>query len=145
MLLRFITLASLLLLVACTTSTKPQQAKGRDTAPAGSSLVGNYTFSSGSAPQDVQLAVSISASGDIHSFDFQAWHPDAHGAAPDGSGTGRVDASGIFHFSYEDSFYNRGFGSFRRSQTGYQLSIDIDNVSDSRCMMFYGDFTLQRT
>lgn len=144
--LSFSALVTVALLAACSSSTKPnaQDLLSQSRTPVMGALVGSYAFSSGSEPQDVQLAVNVSSSGSNYSLDFQGWHADARGAAPDGFGIGRLDAAGVFHFSYKDSFSNVGSGTFRRTQTGYQLSIDIDKVSDSRCMMFYGDFTLQR-
>ncbi len=73
-----------------------------------------------------------------------AAHPDAHGAAPDGDGEGRIDRDGVLRFTYEDSFFNKGTGTFRRTKKGYLLSIQIDHVEDSRCLVFYGEHTFQR-
>ena len=50
----------------------------------------------------------------------------------------------MFRFTYEDAFSNRGAGTFRHGPRGYELSIHISDVAASRCMMFYGDFTLRR-
>ena len=73
-----------------------------------------------------------------------AAHPDAHGAAPDGDGEGRIDRDGVLRFTYEDSFFNKGTGTFRHTKKGYLLSIQVDHVEDSRCLVFYGEHTLQR-
>jgi hypothetical protein len=81
--------------------------------------------------------------GDDYFVSFLAYVPDAHGAAPDGGGVGRLGPDGVLRFSCEDSFSNRGAGSFRRTANGSALSIHIDDVHDPRCMMFYGEFTLQ--
>lgn len=107
-------------------------------------LVGRYEFSSGTLPRDVFLSVTISREAGELTFGLMAGHPDAHGAAPDGGGTGIIGPDGAFRFSYEDSFSNKGTGTFKRIARGYALSIHIDDVRDSRCMPFYGEFILQR-
>ena len=109
----------------------------------GGSLIGSYQFSSGSEPDDVYISITVSQSGRKTHLDFQADHPDGHGAAPDGNGTGEIGPDGVFRFTYEDSFSNRGTGTFQHSPRGYELSIKISDVSDPRCMMFYGDFMVQ--
>jgi len=56
-----------------------------------------------------------------------------------------VRADGVLYFDYEDSFSNKGTGTFRPlAKGGYALSIHITDVRDSRCLTFYGDVTLQR-
>ena len=107
-------------------------------------LIGSYEFNGGIAPSDVCISVTVSRNGGKYALDFLAAHPDAHGASPDGSGVGHIGSDGVLRFAYEDSFSNQGSGTFRRSPLGYVLSIHIDHVHDSRCMIFYGDFTLQR-
>ncbi len=42
------------------------------------------------------------------------------------------------------AFSTKGTGTFRRTKKGYLLSIQIDHVEDSRCLVFYGEHTLQR-
>ena len=42
------------------------------------------------------------------------------------------------------AFSIKGTGTFRRTKKGYLLSIQIDHVEDSRCLVFYGEHTLQR-
>lgn len=123
---------------ACSTPPKPTAVTPKD------SLTGSYQFSSGSKRDDVAIAVTIEREGDEWTLGLQAAHPDGHGAAPDGGGTGRIDTDGVFRFSYSDSFDNRGSGTFRRAANGYALSIAIDTVTEPRCMMFYGDFLLRR-
>lgn len=51
----------------------------------------------------------------------------------------------VMRFPYEDSFFNRASGSFRSTPDGYALSIDIIEVADPRCLMFYSQSLLQRT
>ena len=134
-------------LVACSSAIQQTQHFKTQQTPINHSkeaLVGNYEFSSGSEPRDVYIAVTISQGADNYFLSFQGAHPDAHGAAPEGEGTGKLGSDNILRFTYGDSFSNRGSGSFRRTTRGYALSIEITEVADPRCMMFYGDFTLHR-
>jgi hypothetical protein len=111
---------------------------------AGDELLGEYTYRSGNGRNDVIISVTIAREAGELTFSFEAAHPDAHGAAPEGGGTGTLDPDGTLRFGYEDSFSNKGTGTFKRTSRGYALSIHIDEVNDPRCMPFYGDFTLQR-
>lgn len=111
---------------------------------AASPLIGDYEFYSGTDPRDVYLSVSVVRDGGKYSLGLMAAHPDAHGAAPDGGGAGRIGADGVLRFEFEDSFSNRGSGTFRRARGGYGLSIHIDEVHESRCLPFYGTHVLRR-
>ena len=114
-------------------------------AGAGSDLVGSFVHESGSDRNAVAISVTVESGADgKFSLSLMAAHPDAHGAAPDGGGEGRVDHDGVLRFTYEDSFFNKGTGTFRRTTRAYLLSIQIDHVEDSRCLVFYGEHTLQR-
>lgn len=108
-------------------------------------LIGVFSYDNGEDRESVAIQVEIrpAAEGKL-SLELMAGHPDGHGAAPDGGGEGEVDREGVFRFSYEDSFSNKGTGTFRRTKKGYLLSIKIDDVQDSRCLVFYGEKTLQR-
>jgi hypothetical protein len=107
-------------------------------------LLGRYQFSNGQERNDVGIEITISRDERGYVLGFQAAHPDAHGAAPDGEGVGRIGPDGVFRFTYEDSFSNRGTGTFRHGPRGYELSIQITEVVDPRCMAFYDDFTFER-
>ncbi len=108
-------------------------------------LFGKFACESGTERNDVAIYITVSAEPDGKlSLVLTAEHPDGHGAAPDGSGEGRVDAHGTLRFTYEDSFSNKGDGTFRRAKGGYLLSIHIQDVQDSRCLPFYGEHLLQR-
>ena len=114
-------------------------------AGAGSDLMGSFVHESGSDRDAVAISVTVQAAADgKFSLSLMAAPPDAHGAAPDGNGEGRIDRDGILRFTYEDSFFNKGTGTFRRTKKGYLLSIQVDQVEDSRCLVFYGEHTLQR-
>lgn len=110
-----------------------------------SRLTGHFAYVSGSERDDIAIYITIRSEADgKFSLGLMAAHPDAHGAAPDGGGEGRIEHDGIFRFSYEDSFFNKRHGTFRRAKDGYLLSIDIKDVQDSRCLAYYGKHTLQR-
>jgi hypothetical protein len=114
-------------------------------AGAGSDLMGSFVHESGSDRDAVAISVTVEAEADgKFSLSLIAAHPDAHGAAPDGEGKGRIDPDGVLRFTYEDSFFNKGHGTFRHTSKGYLLSIQIDHVEDSRCLVFYGEHALQR-
>jgi len=108
-------------------------------------LTGDFAYESGPEPEDVAIYVTVKAEDDgMFSLALMAAHPDAHGAAPDGDGEGRVDHEGVLRFQYEDSFSNKGTGSFQRTKGGYELSIHLTDVHDPRCLAYYGEHTLQR-
>ena len=114
-------------------------------AGAGSDLTGSFVHKGGSDRDAVAISVTVEAgSAGKFLFSLTAAHPDAHGAAPDGDGEGRIDREGVLRFTYEDSFFNKGTGTFRRAKKGYLLSINIDHVEEPRCLAFYGEHTLQR-
>ena len=55
-------------------------------AVAGDDLLGEYAYRSGSGRNDVVISVTITREAGELMFSFQAAHPDAHGAAPEGGG-----------------------------------------------------------
>jgi len=135
------------LLAACATTKSPTPQPVAQSHPAGqthNTLTGTYEYRSGDGPQDVDVTVTVSHGSDGYHLGFEGAHPDGSGAAPDGDGTGQIGPDGVFSFDFEDSFSNRGTGTFRRTSGGYALSINITTVADSSCMMFYGDMTLHR-
>ena len=93
---------------------------------------------------DVHIDFSVWREGGQITIGFQGTHPRAAGAAPEGGGTGRIDSDGVLRFKYEDSFFNKGTGTFRRIKNTYKLSIDITDMQEPRCAMYYGDFVLKR-
>ena len=139
-------IAALVLLAAvCNTSAHAADSAAPPAAnPHKHSLLGDYAYTSGNNPDDVSINITVSRKGNAFHLAFQASHPDGSGAAPDGDGDGKLDANGVFHFTFSDSFSNRGKGTFRRTAKGYELTIDITDVADPRCMPFYGTFTLRR-
>jgi len=110
-------------------------------------LIGEFEYVEGhTQPHDrnIQVSVTREANGRL-AISFGASHFDGHGAAPDGDGSGETGPDGIFRFTFEDSFSNKGKGTFEYTKRGYILLIEIQDVQDPRCMMFYGErFELKR-
>ena len=108
-------------------------------------LMGSFVHERGTDRDAVAISVTVEAGADgKFSLSLMAAHPDAHGAAPDGTGEGHIDRDGVLRFTYEDSFFNKGNGTFRHTKKGYLLSILIDHVEDPRCLVFYGEHICQR-
>jgi hypothetical protein len=109
-------------------------------------LVGDYRYETDSdSIYAVYIDFSVWRDGDKVVIGFQGAHPRGAGAAPEGGGTGHIDSDGVLRFEYEDSFFNKGKGTFRRTKQGYKLFIHIDDLAEPRCAMYYGgEFILQR-
>ncbi|WP_265593082.1 hypothetical protein [Verrucomicrobium sp. BvORR034] len=106
-------------------------------APAVQPSAGRYTSANSGHADGRFTEVSITQAGTQYSLDFGFGYLDGHGAAPDASGTGSLDAHGVLDFQFEDSFSNKGRGTFRTDQNGHWLSIQIDQVEEPRCLPFY--------
>jgi len=137
---------ALLLLLGCAAVLPFRPATAAPT-PSNQSLLGKFEYSEGrTSPKDrnIQLTVT-SGSNSQYNIEFSAGHYDGEGAAPDGDGSGAIGPDGILRFTFEDSFSNKGKGTFQRSKKGFILQITIEDVQDSRCMMFYEEpFVLKR-
>lgn len=109
-------------------------------------LIGDYRYETKSdSIYAVYIDFSVWREGDKIVIGFQGAHPRAAGAAPEGGGTGQIDSEGVLRFEYEDSFFNKGTGTFQRVKNGYNLFIHIDDLVEQRCAMYYGgDFILKR-
>jgi hypothetical protein len=83
--------------------------------------------------------MSLEQKGETVSVFFAAAYNDAHGAAPEADGTGKVTAKGMVEFKWQDSFGNSGTGTIARSGSDIVVSIKPIKVTDSRCVQFYGD------
>jgi hypothetical protein len=81
--------------------------------------------------------MSIEQGGNAVSVWFSAGYNDGHGAAPDATGSGRVNGKGGVDFKFEDSFKNAGTGTIMRSGDDVIVSIKPTRVADSRCLEFY--------
>ncbi len=113
-------------------------------APAIQSLAGRYTSAISGQSDDKFAEVRITQAGNQYALDFGFGYLYGHGAAPDATGTGSLDANGVLDFQFEDSFSNRGRGVFRVDRGGHTLFIEIERVADSRCLPFYGEIAMKR-
>jgi hypothetical protein len=82
--------------------------------------------------------MSIEESGNAIQVSFDAAYNDAHGAAPDGQGPGRITTKGALEFKWKDSFKNSGTGRITRAGEDIIVSMKTTRVVDSRCLVFYG-------
>jgi hypothetical protein len=82
--------------------------------------------------------MSLEQEGNALSVFFTAVYHDAHGAAPEATGSGKVTGKGTVEFKFEDSFKNIGTGTIKRAGDDIVVSIKTTRVADSRCLAFYG-------
>jgi hypothetical protein len=82
--------------------------------------------------------MSIEQSGNAIQISFDAAQIDAHGAAPEGQGPGRIISKDALEFKWEDSFKNSGTGRITRAGEDIIVSMKTTRVVDSRCLVFYG-------
>lgn len=100
--------------------------------PTNQGLTGQFEYAEGDTrPKDRNIWLTVTKDANAkYSLEFGAGHSDAHGAAPDGSGDGQIGSDGILRFSFEDSFSNKGKGTFQHSKRGYILLIQISDAQD---------------
>jgi hypothetical protein len=111
---------------------------------AADSLLGSFSTSdSYSKRNNISLYVSVRREDGGYRLGFQGMGHALHGHAPEGGGHGQIK-DGVFHFQFEDSFSNRGSGTFRRVGDHYLLHIDISDVAEPSIMSAYGDTPLHR-
>jgi hypothetical protein len=111
---------------------------------AADSLLGSFSTSDiYSKRNNISLHVSVRREDGGYRLGFQGMGHALHGHAPEGAGHGQIK-DGIFRFQYQDSFSNRGSGTFRRVGDHYLLHIDISDVAEPRIMSAYGDTPLYR-
>ena len=82
--------------------------------------------------------MSIEQSGNAIQVSFDAAYNDAHGAAPDGQGPGRITTKDALGFKWKDGFKNSGTGRITRAGEDIIVSMKTTRVVDSRCLLFYG-------
>jgi|HubBroStandDraft_4_1064222.scaffolds.fasta_scaffold267923_2 hypothetical protein len=83
--------------------------------------------------------LSLEQQGGAIQLSFNAAYSDGHGAAPDGSGTGKMNPKGTVEFTFEDSFSNTGTGIISRAGKDIIVSMKMTNVVEPRCLPFYGE------
>jgi hypothetical protein len=102
-------------------------------------LVGSFRTSEAySERNSLQISIVIEREDAGYRLDFQGYGRAIHGHAADGEGRGKIK-EGVFRFQFEDSFFNRGSGTFRRVGDHYILHIDISEIAQPRIMAAYGD------
>lgn len=82
--------------------------------------------------------MNIEQSGNAIQVSFDAAYNDAHGAAPDGQGPGRITTKDALEFKWKDGFKNSGTGRITRAGEDIIVSMKTTRVVDSRCLLFYG-------
>jgi len=103
---------------------------------------GHYELADAKAGRTFSLEVKQTDSrADIS---FSAAMADGSGAAPDGTGKGRVE-NGVLSLKFKDSFNNEGTCTLESTRHGYQLSMTVTKVVDPRPFHFYGTVLLNRT
>jgi hypothetical protein len=107
------------------------------------SLTGHYELADGKA--DRSFSLDITQTGSNADLSFSAAMADGSGAAPDGEGHGKIDATGVLSFTFKDSFDNEGSGTFELKKDGYHLHLNVTKVIEPRPLHFYGDVLLKKT
>ncbi|MEY2562598.1 MAG: hypothetical protein QOH88_791 [Verrucomicrobiota bacterium] len=96
---------------------------------------GEYTdknFLGGSAV----FQLGIAQSGGGWQVTFDAAHKDAHGAAPEAEGPGKISGNTL-EFKWTDTFSNSGTGTITRAGDDIVVSLKPTKVVEPRCLVFY--------
>jgi hypothetical protein len=110
----------------------------------GRSLIGSFgTSDSYNERNNISIWISVKWEGAGYRLNFQGGGRALHGHAPEGGGHGQI-RNGVFHFQFEDSFPNRGSGTFRRVGDRYLLHIEISDIAEPSIMSAYGETPLYR-
>jgi hypothetical protein len=103
---------------------------------------GHYELADAKAGRSFSLEVEQTRSR--AEVSFSAAMADGVGAAPDGSGKGRVE-DGVLSFNFKDSFNNQGTCTLEPGKGGYHLCMTVLKVVDPGPFHFYGDVLLVKT
>jgi len=103
---------------------------------------GHYELADAKSDRTFSLEVRQTDSKFVVSF--SAAMADGTGAAPDGSGNGRVE-DGVLSFDFKDSFNNEGACKLESSNGAYHLSMTVSKVVDPSPFHFYGSILLKKT
>lgn len=96
---------------------------------------GEYTDKNFLSGQAV-FQLGIAQSGGGWQVTFDAAHKDAHGAAPEAEGPGKVSGNTL-EFKWTDTFSNSGTGTITRAGDDIIVSIKPTHVAEVRCLVFY--------
>ncbi len=86
----------------------------------------------------------VRQTGERAEIDFSAGRADGSGAAPDGTGSGKLNEKDELAFTFQDSFGNKGTGLLAKTKTGFQLTLNAETVAEPRAVKFYGVIVLKR-
>jgi len=100
---------------------------------------GHYELAGAKA--DRTFSLEVKQTGSRADVSFSAAMADGSGAAPDGSGKGRVE-DGVLSFAFKDSFNNEGTCTLASKADGYHLSMTVTKVVDPDPFHFYGNVLL---
>lgn len=123
-----------------------QSAAGEVRDKSGETLLGSYSTSDNYSERNgISISISVHREEGGYRLNFQGTSTGraGHGHAPEGGGHGQIK-DGVFLFEFQDSFSNRGSGTFRRAGKHYLLHIDISHLAEPRIIVFYDDIPLQR-
>jgi hypothetical protein len=81
---------------------------------------------------------SVHQSGKALDVGFDAVYNDGRGAAPDGTGAGKVSGNHA-QFTWKDSFGNAGMGTIVLAERDVVVSMKSIHVAEPRCVVFYRD------
>ena len=95
-------------------------------------------------PKNIFILI-VRHTGGSAEMEFSAGRADGSGAAPDGSGKGKLNETGELEFTFDDSFGNKGTAVFKKAGADFQLTIKAETVADSRVVKLYGVIALKRT
>jgi hypothetical protein len=90
------------------------------------------------------FSLQVKQSGSRAEVSFSAAMTDGSGAAPDGTGKGRVE-DGVLSFSFKDSFNNEGTCTLQSRNDGYHLTMTVIKVVEPSPFHFYGNVLLKKT
>lgn len=102
---------------------------------------GHYELADAKAGRTFSLEVAQTNSR--ATISFSAAMADGSGAAPDGTGKGRVE-DGILSFAFKDSFNNEGTCTLESRKDGYHLVMTVTKVVEPRPFHFYGNVLLRK-
>ncbi len=80
--------------------------------------------------------LGIAQSGGGWQVTFDAAHKDAHGAAPEAEGPGKISGDTL-QFQWKDTFSNSGTGTITRAGNDIIVSLKPTHVVEARCLVFY--------
>jgi hypothetical protein len=103
-------------------------------------LTGQYEL--GEPHANWAFSLQVKQTGKHAEISFSAANADGSGAAPDGDGQGEIDAHGVLHITFSDSFGDEGTATLTPGKDAYHLVFNVTKVADPRTMRFYGDVPL---